>query len=106
YDDKPESHMQRSPRKRLTNDCGWKHDSVVHPNPGNQPEPQNQALWNISKINFDYRLTVLLMEAGAHVDHGVMVVVGGEHLSRTAGRSCHVAVCWALSFFVFCEFSC
>lgn len=35
-----------------------------------------------------------LLPAGAHVAHRVWVVFGGgEHLNRTAGRSCHVAVC-------------
>jgi len=33
------------------------------------------------------------LPAGAHVDHGVEVVVRGNHCNTAAGRGCHVAAC-------------
>jgi hypothetical protein len=35
------------------------------------------------------------LPAGAHVDHGVGVVVTKNHRNKAAGRGCHDASCWA-----------
>ena len=36
------------------------------------------------------------LPAGAHVDHGVRVVITGDHRNRAAGSGCHVAACSAV----------
>jgi hypothetical protein len=50
-------------------------------------------------MNFDCRLTVLLMEAGASVDHGAGVKTTGEHVKTSADRGCCVSSCSLLSSF-------
>jgi hypothetical protein len=51
-------------------------------------------------MNFDCRLTVLLMEARASVDYGVDVKTTGDHVNRAADRGCCVSTCCASYFWV------
>ena len=37
------------------------------------------------------------LPAGASVDHGVRVVVTGNHRNKAAGRGCHVAACYPIN---------